>query len=137
MESPANSSSTLESARLVTTYLLREPVKDAVKEALREEGVSIERIDTETTSDSGGGSGVSKLGVVLGLVTLAGVAYAVRQKQDTDVGWSSDSGSDRLGEHHHEESESRSTTEETAEHGSAAESGSVGESGSTAVSDEL
>ena len=137
MESPANSSSTLESARLVTTYLLREPVKDAVREALREEGVSIERIETETTSDSDGGSGVSKLGVVLGLVTLAGVAYAVRQKQDSGVGWSSDSGSDRLEEHHREESGSRSTTEEAGGSGSAAEHGSVGESGSTAVSDDL
>ena len=118
MDSPANSSSALESASYVTTALLREPVKDAVKEAFHEEGVRIERTDTGEQSDSDEGSGRSTLPLVLALVTLGGLAYTVRRKLRSDSGWSSGPESDRLQEPHHGEPESRSTMEGTDEPGS-------------------
>lgn len=124
MKSPANSDSTLESARFVTTVLLREPVKDAVKEALHEEGISIERSDLEASPDpNDGGSAGSKLVLVLALAALGGIAYVVRQRGDSHGGLSSGSGSDQLGEHHRD-TESRSTEE-------------AGEPGSSAVSEDF
>jgi hypothetical protein len=118
MDSSANSGSAVESASYVTTALLREPVKDAVKETLREEGVRIKQTDAEEASDSDGGSGRLTLPLVLALVTLGGLAYTARRKLQGDSGWSSGPGSDRLQESHHGESEGRSKVESTDEPGS-------------------
>jgi len=89
-EQPA---SNLERAQTVVTHLLREPVKEAVKEALQEEAASVSQAqetdrgepvrsrDESTTEDSSGGS---KLPVGLGLVVVAGAAYLLRRRRQSD-----------------------------------------------------
>lgn len=74
--------SKLESAQTVSTALLREPVKQAVREALYEEAAASEPEETikvEERSD-GGGSGRSKLSMAAVLVTLGGLIYFARKR---------------------------------------------------------
>lgn len=79
MSSQFRSESTLENARRVMTYLLREPVKDAVREALREEGIG--RTDSpQSIEDSPDGSGTSKLLVIAAVLSIGGLAYLGRKR---------------------------------------------------------
>lgn len=94
MRSTPQSGSTLESARMVTRFLLQEPVKDAVKEALYEEGLG-SRPDTDRSTAAmadadADGSGPSRLLVGAVLVGLGGLAYVVRQRRQSGPGWSAD-----------------------------------------------
>lgn len=88
-----------EGVRVVASEFVREPVKDAVREALREEGVtaspaggkpvkSSERGREESSSAEGGGP--SGLTVVAVLVAVAGVAYLARRRMSSTTGsaWS-------------------------------------------------
>lgn len=92
MKSPAQRGSTLESAQLITTYLLREPVKDAVRASLREEGVVDGRTEElQSEHGSSGSGGPSKLAIGVVLVALGGLAYAVSRTRGSGGGWSSES----------------------------------------------
>ena len=116
--------SRLESAKVVTSYLLRKPVEQAVREALHEEAVTVQRPESDRSSESDekdgsdekddSESGVSKLGIGLVLVTLGGVAYFVRRRQQSEPGWSSDTETTR--EHGHEEHETQSVAGGGEEH---------------------
>ena len=89
-----------ESARVVATQLVREPVKDAVREALREETVTVRSAgsDTDTggqkergtstaSSDqrdqSSGGGGRSALSWIVALIAIAGVTYLARRRMSS------------------------------------------------------
>lgn len=77
MSSPLTSESTLDNARTVTTYLLREPVKEAVRDALREEGLAV---TTEERAPTQGGSGPSKMLLALVALAVGGLAYYGRKR---------------------------------------------------------
>lgn len=86
------SKTTLDRTRTVTTYLLREPVKEAVRDAIREEVSSVEPASEATTaaetpaigeqSESEGES--SRLPLVLALVVAGGVVYLLRRRRGSD-----------------------------------------------------
>jgi|GEM_PF-3476930 hypothetical protein len=97
----SNRDGMVDGARFVVSEMLREPVKDAVKEALREETVAVRTDDEETpatdraeasdrseTDDDG--SGGSRIGLVLLSAAALGIAYAVRKRRSdsTQATWS-------------------------------------------------
>jgi len=86
MKTPLDRRSALESARTVSTYLLREPVKEAVREALHEEAAAVESERTVEYQESEGedGGGRSKLSIVALLVVLGGVALVARRRIGSD-----------------------------------------------------
>lgn len=97
-----------QSARFVATELLREPVKQAVREALHEEASSTQATSGQSqaskskpsggqrgqrSSQSGGqsgGGGRSKLTMVGILLAIVGVTYLARQRMSSTTGsaWS-------------------------------------------------
>jgi hypothetical protein len=88
------SATTLETVQTLTTYLLREPVKEAVRDALREEAAAVkEPSDSaadhrsvpslETDSDRQD-SGSSKLPLVVALVGIGAVGYILRRRRSSD-----------------------------------------------------
>lgn len=80
---------------MVTTYLLREPVKEAVREALREEGLEGEGGAKRTGAAPAEpeGSGAPVLPVAVALLALGGLAYVLRRRRRSEVGWSAGTGS--------------------------------------------
>lgn len=86
MKAPLDRRSTLEGARTVSTVLLREPVKEAVREALHEEAATVEseRTVEYPEDDSEDGGGRSKLSIVGLLVVLGGVALIARRRMGSD-----------------------------------------------------
>lgn len=119
------SESIASGAQVLTRELIRQPVKDAVREALREEALAVRSADDEsgTRGDRGTDagddeygssdedSGRSSLGrAVIGLLALVGVAMVIRRRRNrstqsdlssfddgtgSDYGGSNSSGSDR------------------------------------------
>lgn len=78
-----------ESAQVVATYLVREPVKAAVRDALREERVPVERDESPVAADPDEG-GSSMFLLAVGAVAIAAALYALRRTDRTEIGWSSD-----------------------------------------------
>jgi len=89
-----NSESTLETIQTLTTYLLRDPVKEAVREALREEAKSV-KIPPESPETSKSSTArkeqstestvrSSKLPLVLALVAVAAISYLIRRRRSSD-----------------------------------------------------
>lgn len=93
-----------ESARVLATELIRKPVKDAVREALREETATV-RSTTDTTDVSSkersavgsvdseqqrGGGGPSRVAVIGIVLAIASVAYLARRRMSSSTGgaWS-------------------------------------------------
>lgn len=100
MQTPQGES-VLGSARTVTTYLLREPVKQAVREAIHEETTTVERgessdaepRDDESKSDQGSDdtsrtmsppSSKRSAGVVL--LAIGGLTYLLRRRMRSGGG---------------------------------------------------
>jgi hypothetical protein len=88
MKAPLDRRSTLEGVRTVSTVLLREPVKEAVREALREEAAAVEfeRTAEYDGSDGQSSGGRSKLSIVALLVVLAGVVLVARRRMGSESG---------------------------------------------------
>jgi hypothetical protein len=78
-----------ESAQVVTTYLIREPVKAAVRDALREERVPVERDESPVAADPDEG-GSSMFLLAVGAVAIAAALYALRRTDRAEIGRSSD-----------------------------------------------
>lgn len=76
----------------MSTYLLKEPVKEAVREALREEAAGVEPVesvdvdrslaDRESPDAAAGGRSIGSIAVVL--VTVGGLAYLARRRMRSD-----------------------------------------------------
>lgn len=102
MTSKRTSNTVWDSVQVVATQLLRRPVKEAVREALREEATTVESVNqgrverggegerppgTATDSDGGGRSVFAWLGA---LAVIGGVAYLARRRMSSTTGsaWS-------------------------------------------------
>lgn len=118
-----------DSARFVATELVREPVKIAVRDALREEaeitdttgeGTAIETETSEYDGDeSAESSGRSRRFWTGLLVSMAGVAYLARRRMSQSSGWSDgpqDTGYSTEGEIQTGETAGESTTPEDGGH---------------------
>ena len=135
-----------KSARFVATELLREPVKQAVREAIHEEASSAQMKSSESQaskstssggqsgkqtsqsggkSDGGGRSKLSKFGLVLAIV---GVTYLARQRMSSTTGsaWSEPSPGSVAADDAEDGyvSEGEMQTAETADQGGAGSEGS-------------
>lgn len=81
-----------DSARVVASELIRPTVKEAVRDVLREEGISpaspqVESTGQSSQSDQGGGR--SRFALVAVLLAVAGVAFLARRRmQSTSGSWS-------------------------------------------------
>lgn len=81
----------LSGAQTVTTRLLRDPVKEAVREALHEESRTVAtdaRSDTDRRDETSRteSSGRSKRSMGLVLLAIGGVAYLLRRRMQSDSG---------------------------------------------------
>lgn len=86
-----------ESARLLSNEVIRRPVKEAVREALREESVTVRSatestatVDDESATRESERSGRSRLGRVGAVLAVVGVAYLARRRMASSSGstWS-------------------------------------------------
>lgn len=91
MQTPTRTDSTVELGQWLMGELLKQPVKDAVREALEEEGVGREQSSAQRTrqqrgesstsqSERGESSGPSVTGLLVGLAVVGGVAYLLRKR---------------------------------------------------------
>jgi hypothetical protein len=80
----------LDSAQVVMTYLLREPVKQAVREGLREERVAVRQTEPADETAESNGSGGSRLLISIVLLAVGGAGYYLYRKGTSSVGWSTD-----------------------------------------------
>lgn len=102
----------LDGAQTVTTYLLREPVRQAVEDALREEGVSeaVEKALREqgvtpggagelVEQERSGGGAWSKLFAAGVILAVTGTVYYLRRSDGLGLGRSTDTGGGRTHGH--------------------------------------
>jgi len=124
MSSQQRQESVLDSARTVTTYLLREPVKEAVKEALHDDRVTIRR--EQGAEDSG----FSVLLATLAGAMLGVVAYYLLQNSERNLPIQTDVTEELTGSHD-ESVESSAESSDASDRVSGATGGAMGEAGSS------